>query len=1160
MRRLICLLLACLALPVKAAPDLVLGVFASGPVERLQERYDGLAAYLSEALGDTQVRLLVLTQAELDEHIALNAVDLLLTNPSHYSIIRHHNALTGALATQVVQYQGESTQAMGGVILVPADSIIESLSDLSGKRIAIPGEHFLAGYQAPVYELMQAGVALPQKAQLMVAGHHVGVIDALLAGEVEVGFVRTGVLESFTDQGLIPPNSLRVINQQRLPGYPFAVSTRLYPEWPFFALPHVDQQQIRKIVAALLALEPDHPAAVQAGIAGFVPPSDYLAVERLARTLRVPPFDALPEFTLLDAWHKYRNWLSALALLLLLFALAMLGLVMQNRRVRNSQQDLRLQRKRLQEVIRGTDIGTWEWDMRTDRLVINPRWASMLGRDPLALDPLAMQGWVALVHPEDRARFRQAMDEHVLGAADAFSCEYRLRHASGEWVWVSSSGRIAERDSLDQPLRMSGTQQDVSARYLAERQLKLAASAFTHASEGIMITDSEGLVIDVNEAFSRITGFSRAEALGQLPLFLRSDQDDEPVHQELMRALRETGEWQGEVWNRRKDGERFAEKVNISSVYDERGQRLHYIALFSDITASKLHQQELESIAHYDRLTGLPNRELLVDRMQLAMQLARQQGRLLAVACLDLDGFKLINDRHGHEVGDHLLVELAARMRQIMRPEDTLARLGGDEFILVLTGLDQVSDCLPILDNLLSLVARPVIMDILMPALTASVGVSLFSPGDDMDADQLLRYADQAMINAKQGGRNRYELFDHVQEHALQERQRALQDIRQALTEEQFCLFYQPKVNMRTGGLVGVEALIRWQHPELGMRSPAEFLPVIEGQRLGLELGEWVMHTALSQFHAWRAAGVHVPVSVNVAADQLLQADFIERLDSLLNNFPVLPAGALELEILESSALDDMQHVGQVIDACHARGIMLSLDDFGTGYSSLTYLRRLPVDVLKIDQSFVRDMLDDPDDLAIVASIMGLARSFSRPVIAEGVETVEHGELLLLLGCEQAQGYGIARPMPADQVAAWIAGWQPASQWRTFFPRLLDARAQSLLFAEVELRGWLKSVEQFVSGKSPVRPQLDAAASRFGSWYLAYAEKYFRQHPALKPMKALHADIYQQAATLVALADAGQWQGAEAGLAGVSALSDTLLSRLRELLEDVATGVRDAQA
>jgi diguanylate cyclase (GGDEF)-like protein len=437
----------------------------------------------------------------------------------------------------------------------------------------------------------------------------------------------------------------------------------------------------------------------------------------------------------------------------------------------------------------------------------------------------------------------------------------------------------------------------------------------------------------------------------------------------------------------------------------------------------------LERIAHFDALTHLPNRLLLADRLRQTMPQAVRREQQLAVAYLDLDGFKAINDLHGHNVGDQLLIALAAAMNDTLRDGDTLARLGGDEFVAVLIDLKDVGSCAPMLNRLLEVASSPIQLGMDILQVSASIGVAFYPQDNDVDADQLMRQADQAMYQAKLAGKNRYHVFDSTQDSSIRVHHESLDRIRLALSQREFVLHYQPKVNMLSGKVIGAEALIRWQHPQKGLLPPAKFLPIVEDHQLAIDIGEWVIDAALTQIEQWQLTGLDIPVSVNIGARQLQQIDFFERLTSILRMHPEVNPSSLELEVLETSALADIAQVSQLIEDCAQIGVLFALDDFGTGYSSLTYLKRLRVAQLKIDQSFVRDMLDDPDDLAILEGIIGLAAAFNRKVIAEGVETIAHGTMLLHLGCELAQGYGIARPMPPEDFPVWASNWRPDAAW-----------------------------------------------------------------------------------------------------------------------------------
>jgi len=564
------------------------------------------------------------------------------------------------------------------------------------------------------------------------------------------------------------------------------------------------------------------------------------------------------------------------------------------------------------------------------------------------------------------------------------------------------------------------------ARIVERKSAQRYTALFEFAPIGYFALDMSGTISQVNLRGASLLGIERANLAGRNFLNYISAQHQEAFKTFLVTTFEHGGIQTCEILVQFVTRELW---LSVEANFGNFGNDC--LMALIDISPMKEYQKQLEHIAHYDVLTNLPNRSLLADRLSQSMLQCSRHQQSLAVVYLDLDAFKDVNDAHGHVVGDELLIALSLRMKEALREGDTLARIGGDEFVAVLADLAKVEDCEPVLERFLLAASEPVTVDNVVLNVSASIGVTLY-PQDYVDADQLMRHADQAMYVAKQAGKNHYHFFDTTQDDAVTVQREKLEAIRSALDNHQFVLHYQPKVNMKKGTVIGVEALIRWQHPDRGLLHPIEFLPFIENSPMSIEMGEWVIDTALTQIGQWQAMGVNLPVStsVNIAAVQLQQSDFTQKLMTMLAAHPNVAPHYLELEVLETSALDDVQYVSKIMNACKAEGVSFALDDFGTGYSSLTYLRRLPANLIKIDQSFVRHMLVDADDLAIVEVVIALAKSFKRDVIAEGVETIEHGTMLLQLGCNLAQGFGIAKPMPASDIPAWISNWKPDVSWQ----------------------------------------------------------------------------------------------------------------------------------
>ncbi|MNX10867.1 Cyclic di-GMP phosphodiesterase Gmr [compost metagenome] len=678
----------------------------------------------------------------------------------------------------------------------------------------------------------------------------------------------------------------------------------------------------------------------------------------------------------------------------------------------------------VQDVIYQADTeGRWTF--------LNPAWEHITG---YALSESLGRSFLDFIHPDDHAHALNAYERLVEGTIDTFNTEVRLLHRDGGERHIEGSMRLICLPEDGQPViaGISGTLRDVTENRKAEELQRLANSVFDHAHDGIVITDARERILDVNDTFCAQTGYSREELIGKTPRLLSSGRQSAAFYSRMWQRIHDLGHWRGEIWNRRKNGELYAELLTITAVRTATGEVSHYVGVTSDITQSKRHQEELDAAVHHDTLTGLPNRLLLGDRLASALEQATPTA-MVGIACLDLDGFKALNDTMGHRAGNKVLKAMARRLERGLKPEDTVARPGGDEFILLVGGIATLEDGEREFQRILSLLSEPLQVGGETVDLTASIGFTLY-PTDGDDADTLLRHADQAMYHAKELGRNRIHRFDPEHGRRVQVHRDVRVQIESALERQELVLFYQPKVDMRTGQVLGAEALVRWNHPERGLLGPGAFLPHIEESDLIVKVGEWVLEEALRQMGVWHRNGLHLPVSVNVAPRQLQTPDFCERLAERIAGYPELPSGTLQLEVLESTALDDMKRIGEIIQDCRALGVPVALDDFGTGYSTLTYLKRLPADQLKIDKSFVGDMLGDPGARAIVEAVIGLADAFKRTVIAEGAETPEHCAMLMRMGCDVAQGYGIAKPMPAAELPGWVAAFRPHPLWGSQLP------------------------------------------------------------------------------------------------------------------------------
>ena len=598
-----------------------------------------------------------------------------------------------------------------------------------------------------------------------------------------------------------------------------------------------------------------------------------------------------------------------------------------------------------------------------------------------------------------------------------------------EVVWKHKSGELRDVALSSEIIRLGDESciltylTDITARKGAEADLRIAATAF-ESQEGMVVTDANGIILRVNRAFTESTGYSAEEVVGQTPRILRSGLHDDRFYKQMWDSIREQGGWQGEVWDKRKNGEIYPKWLTISAVTDETGKITHFVGTHFDITERKLAEERINALAFYDQLTDLPNRTLLQDRLTQALAQCARTSNYGALLFIDLDNFKTLNDTKGHEMGDLLLKEVATRLRQCIREVDTAARLGGDEFVVVLSNLGQIRKVAAatteaIAEKILRAIAQPFKVGRLDHQCSASIGVALFH-GRQTSTDELMRQADLAMYRAKAAGRNQVRFFDPVMELEVHAQADLERDLRRAIDEQQFVLHYQPQV-LEDGHIIGAEALLRWHHPERGLVPPGEFIPVAEASGLILDIGMWVLKTACKQLAVWsKQPGLSaLSIAVNVSAKQFRQRDFEDQVLSVLKKTGARPE-RLKLELTESMLAQEVDHLIERMQRLRQAGVQFSLDDFGTGYSSLAYLSQLPIDQLKIDQSFVRDVLTNPNDAAIARTVVALGKSLGLSVIAEGVETEAQREFLMSSRCYAYQGYLFSKPLEVANFESFV--------------------------------------------------------------------------------------------------------------------------------------------
>ncbi|HYE36685.1 bifunctional diguanylate cyclase/phosphodiesterase [Methylocaldum sp.] len=697
-------------------------------------------------------------------------------------------------------------------------------------------------------------------------------------------------------------------------------------------------------------------------------------------------------------------------------------------RVVESTRQLEAERERFKSILTNMRDAVWSVSPNGDEvLFVNKVVEDIYGYKPeeFYADPNL---WINAVHPDDRARVHEGFGNLLKGMS--FDAVYRIVRRDGEVRWIHDIG-YAVTDPTGHRTRLDGITRDVTAQKHIEAELRLAQAAFENTAEGIVITDAETRIIAVNKAFTAITGYSESDLIGKTPRLWQSKRHNASVYKTLWAAIRTTGQWQGELWNRRKSGEIFPALENVSAIRGRNGEILNYVAAVSDISGVKQFEKQLFQLAHHDALTQLPNRLLFTDRLDHALSHAHREGHRVAVLFIDLDRFKNINDSLGHTVGDQLLCEVASRLTSAVRENDTVARLGGDEFVIALEHINTSEGAAVLAEALVSALAEPVRVDDHELFVTPSIGISIY-PDDAKSTEDLIGHGDAAMYYAKRLGRNRFQFYSESLTQEVLEKVKLETQLRQAIKRNELEVYYQPQVDLFEGSVSGTEALLRWRHPEIGLVSPTKFIPLAEESGIICQIGEFVLREACRQAKTWLDQALPLKrVAVNVSGQQLLDTDLVGLVSKALAETGLDPQ-YLEIEITETIVMQQTEKTLSTLQGLRALGVTLAVDDFGTGYSSLGYLKQLPVHRLKIDRSFVMDVPHDHNDEAIIRAIAAMARSLHLELVAEGVETVAQHAFLAAEGCQMGQGYLFGKPVPPAefsfeprQAATEAADWSP---------------------------------------------------------------------------------------------------------------------------------------
>lgn len=683
---------------------------------------------------------------------------------------------------------------------------------------------------------------------------------------------------------------------------------------------------------------------------------------------------------------------------------------------RSMERALRESEERWSFALEGVGDGVWDWNTQSNHMVYSPGYWSLLGFMPGEADA-SVEDFDARIHPEDRATVLDNTVKLLRGEVPAFHQEYRLRCKDGSYKWVLSRGRVMSRNAEGNALRVIGTVSDITARREAEKALRFANEVFENSGEAIVVTDGDNHILSVNRTFTEVTGYSADEVMGRNPSVLASGKQDRDFYQAMWGELNQQGRWQGEIWNQRKNGEVYPEWLSIRAVRDEDGKVSRYIGIFTDIGERKKAEERIHQLANYDVLTGLPNLSLLQNHLEQAISSAHRHHRQLALLALDIDRFKEINATLGHVAGDLLLQQVAQGLLNcVRRGQDTVARQRGGEFLVLLPDLG-VDAAAKLAQAIIDGLSHSYKLDGGEAEMTTTIGISLF-PEDGTDSATLIANAEAAMFHAKEDGRNRYKFYTHEMNAGTLQRLTLENSLRQAMEREEFLVYYQPQVDLKSGKVVGAEALLRWKHPEMDMVSPSTFIELAEESGIIVPLGEWMINMVCRQIRSWQQEGIRtVPVSVNLSSRQFRQHELPPRIETILQEHGVEPF-FLEIELTENTAMQDIDESIRLIQRIKRCGIRVSIDDFGTGQTSLPNIKHLNVDKLKIDLSLVQDLVDDAEDSTIVRAIVSMAHSLRLEVVAEGVETQKQFDFLKVLNCDQMQGYLFSEALPAEEFAA----------------------------------------------------------------------------------------------------------------------------------------------
>jgi len=986
-----------MTLTLYASKTVTIGVLAFLSKAETTKEWAATATYLNQMEPEYTFTILPLTYPEMNEAVKNHKVDFVITNSGHYVYLEQQYHIS-RISTMLRYKNGQWIDRFGGVIFTKANRAdIQTLDDLKGKSVATVDNESLGGYAAQMFELVHHDIT-PNDLKLHFTGMpHANAVKEVLNGTADVGFVRTDVLEHMSAKGKIDLQSLKILHPQKVEGFPYLLSTTLYPEWPISRMPNTPQVLTNEVVIALLQHLPHQ--TFKEGDISWTAPLEYRDIHEIFQILRLPPYDKPLPVTFGDIYYEYVYFIWIIGIL---SGLILIGLSIEI----VLRQKLSYESRKNEIFLTLSGDGVHILDEKGVVVQVSDTFCKMLGYRRHEMIGMHVTQWDCQVSQKELMEGIQELSDKSI----IIHSKHKRRDGT-----MYEAEIVVKLIKLKQKRWVYCSARNITQQLIDEAKTKLAALVYEHSSDSIVITDQNSLIISINPAFSSMTGYALEEIKGKSTNVLNSGQQSKEFFQQLWQALSTDGEWNGEVIDRDKEGAVFSKWLSIRTIYDNNNMPYRRIAIFSDITDQKEAKQQIWYQANFDALTGLSNRSMFMYRLDKELQVMERNESLVVLMYLDLDHFKEINDTLGHDKGDILLQTAAKRLMSCVRRDDTVSRLGGDEFTIILSNVDALESVNEIASKIIHELSLPFYIDHETLFISASIGITV-APSDGNSADKLLKNADQAMYSAKNDGRNRYHYFTQSMQEALSKRTLMIHEMREAATKEQFVVYYQPIMELSTGLIYKAEALVRWRKEDGTLVNPLDFITLAEETGLINEIGLSVYKQAVNQVKHWRET-LHpkFQISVNKSPVQF-RCETGERsaLIEIMSNYSV-PNDAIIIEITEGVLMEDTFTVKHKLLELETKGIAVALDDFGTGYSSLSYLKKFNIDYLKIDRAFVQNLEVDHNDKILCEAIVAMAHKLEIQVIAEGVETIGQREYLLSIGCDYIQGYLLSRPIPADE-------------------------------------------------------------------------------------------------------------------------------------------------